>query len=93
MFPEGTRTSGGVVNEFRPGIGLLAKGSGAGVLPVFIRTDSDFLRKEWPVWRCPRLPVRVRLEVGEVLWMREGEGADDFLRRVERRFRMELGGS
>jgi long-chain acyl-CoA synthetase len=37
VFPEGTRSAEGKLASFRPGIGLLAKQSGAKVLPVAIR--------------------------------------------------------
>ena len=37
VFPEGTRSAAGQLARFRPGIGLLVKQSGAGVLPVAIR--------------------------------------------------------
>jgi long-chain acyl-CoA synthetase len=37
VFPEGTRSAQGRLAPFRPGIGLLAKQSGAKVLPVAIR--------------------------------------------------------
>lgn len=92
MFPEGTRTreKHGVLNPFRPGVALLAKSSGAGVLPVFIQTDSEFLRKGWSIWRCPSLPVRVEMGVGEVQRMRDGESVEDFSTRLEMYFRGDL---
>jgi long-chain acyl-CoA synthetase len=37
VFPEGTRSAEGTLARFRPGIGLLAKQSGASVLPIAIR--------------------------------------------------------
>jgi len=37
VFPEGTRSAAGELARFRPGIGLLAKQSGASVLPMAIR--------------------------------------------------------
>ena len=36
MFPEGTRTMTGDINEFQPGIGLLARHTGRQVLPIRI---------------------------------------------------------
>ena len=37
IFPEGTRSTQGELAHFRGGIGMLAKQSGAAVLPVAIR--------------------------------------------------------
>ncbi len=37
VFPEGTRSQSGQLASFRPGIGLLARESGAAVLPMAIR--------------------------------------------------------
>ena len=37
VFPEGTRSTNGALTRFRPGIGILAKQTGAAVLPVALR--------------------------------------------------------
>ena len=40
-FPEGIRSDDGTIGPFRPGIGLLAVGTGVPVVPVYLRgTDS-----------------------------------------------------
>ncbi len=93
LFPEGTRTrreSVGV-NEFRPGLALLAEQSGAPVLPVFITTTSRYLEKGWPIWRRPELPICIRLRVGEPIHIRPDEGTREFSARLEGIFRKELG--
>lgn len=93
LFPEGTRTrreSVGV-NEFRPGLALLAEQSGAPVLPVFITTDSRYLEKGWPIWRRPVLPILIKLSAGELVRIEPGEGAREFSARLEGIFRKELG--
>ena len=93
LFPEGTRTrreSVGV-NEFRPGLALLAEQSGAPVLPVFITTTSRYLEKGWPIWRRPELPICIKLSVGEPVHIQPGEGTREFSARLEGIFRKELG--
>ncbi len=93
LFPEGTRTrrdSVGV-NEFRPGVALLAQQSGAPVLPVFITTDSRYLEKGWPIARRPELPIRIRLRAGEMVRIGQGESVREFSERLEGIFRKELG--
>ena len=92
LFPEGTRTreENGVINEFRPGLALLAKQSGAPVLPVFITSNSKYLQKGWPIWRMPDLPITISLRVGEIEKIRPDERVRDFSQRLEALFRAEL---
>ncbi len=93
LFPEGTRTrrEHGLLNEFRPGLALLARHSGAPVLPVFITTDSRYLQKGWPIWRMPELPISITLKVGEIVTIGHEERVRDFSQRLEKVFRSRLG--
>ena len=93
LFPEGTRTrrERGVINRFRPGLALLAKQSGAPVLPVFLITDSPYLGKGWPIWKITELPVSVSFRVGETMTILPDERVRDFSERLEERFRHGLG--
>lgn len=92
LFPEGTRTrrEHGSINDFRPGLALLAKQSGAPVLPIFITTDSPYLGKGWPTWKIPKLPVSISIRVGEKVYIRPDERVRDFSARLEEMFRTEL---
>jgi 1-acyl-sn-glycerol-3-phosphate acyltransferase len=65
LFPEGTRTVRAPVNPFRPGITLIAKMAQVPIQTVIIETDSPYLRKGWPIWRTPPVPVRFRARLGE----------------------------
>jgi 1-acyl-sn-glycerol-3-phosphate acyltransferase len=93
LFPEGTRTrqENGVINPFRPGLALLAKHSGAPILPVFISSDSRYLQKGWPFWRMPRMPISISLRVGERIQIQPDEKVRDFSKRLEELFRKKLG--
>lgn len=93
LFPEGTRTrrERGSINRFRPGLALLAKQSGAPVLPVFITTDSPYLAKGWPIWKITDLPVSITFRVGETMTILPDERVRDFSERLEERFRGGLG--
>ncbi|GEM_PF-195471 len=52
IFPEGSRTWDGEIGPFRPGFALLARKSGAVVLPVAVEGAYH----AWPRWRAfPRL--------------------------------------
>jgi long-chain acyl-CoA synthetase len=59
VFPEGTRSAEGALARFRGGIGLLAKQSGAPVLPVALRGLGDLKtgRRRW--FRSGRIEVHV----------------------------------
>lgn len=92
LFPEGTRTrrEEGLINPFRPGLALLAKKSAAPVLPIFIRTDSAYSGKGWPIWRLSEFPVSITFEVGDTLTIRPEECVRDFTTRLEDCFRRAL---
>jgi 1-acyl-sn-glycerol-3-phosphate acyltransferase len=60
IFPEGTRSKTGELQEFKPGIGALVAGSDVSVLPCYL--DGAF--RAWPKGqRLPR-PRKVRLIIG-----------------------------
>jgi 1-acyl-sn-glycerol-3-phosphate acyltransferase len=64
VFPEGTRTTHAPIDPFRPGVTLIAKLAGAPIQTVFIDTDSPYLRKGWPIWRLPPLPIEFSVRLG-----------------------------
>ena len=64
VFPEGTRSPSGLLQPFRPGIGLLAVESGVPVVPVHIRGAHSILPKGSAV---PRRRGRASLAFGEAL--------------------------
>jgi long-chain acyl-CoA synthetase len=59
VFPEGTRSTEGLLARFRPGIGMLVKQSGAAVLPIAIRGLGELKtgRRRW--FRSGAIEVRV----------------------------------
>jgi 1-acyl-sn-glycerol-3-phosphate acyltransferase len=60
IFPEGTRSKTGEIQEFKPGIGALVAGRDVPVLPCYL--DGAF--RAWPKGkRIPR-PRKVRLIIG-----------------------------
>jgi cytidylate kinase len=62
VFPEGTRSRDGALQEVREGVGMLAIRSGAPVLPVAV-IDSDLM---WPRGRLlPRFGRRVTVRYGK----------------------------
>ncbi|HEX4756705.1 MAG TPA: AMP-binding protein [Terracidiphilus sp.] len=59
VFPEGTRSAEGELAQFRPGIGLLAKQSGAAVLPVAIRGLGELKMRGHGWFRSGSIEVRI----------------------------------
>ena len=60
IYPEGTRTTSGVVGPFKRGVGELVAGRDVPVVPCFI--DGAF--RAWPKGACLPRPRRVRLTFG-----------------------------
>jgi 1-acyl-sn-glycerol-3-phosphate acyltransferase len=92
LFPEGTRTRRDALwtNPFTGGCAIIAIRSGAPVLPVFIRSDSRYLEKGWPLWKRPSFPIRIRIDAGEPMTPFTGESAQEFTRRLQAVFENEL---
>ncbi len=61
IFPEGTRSVDGLLQDARPGVALLAARSGVRILPVGI-SNTDVLLGRGK--RLPRLGTRVTMRVG-----------------------------
>lgn len=89
IFPEGTRTSGPVIDSFKGGFALIAQRAGAPVQAVFIESNSGFLGKGWPLWRKPAFPLIYRARLGPALSV-EGD-LHDFVATLHDFYRRELG--
>jgi len=61
IFPEGTRSTTGEINDFKSGIGALVAGRDISVVPCFI--DGTF--RAWPKGRRVPTPRKIRLIVGD----------------------------
>lgn len=84
LFPEGTRTRRDArwINPLRGGCALIARRSGAPVLPVFVRSNTRFLEKGWPLWKRPEFPLQLSFELGDPLVPRPEESARGFTARL-----------
>ena len=60
IFPEGRRAPDGVIDQFRPGIGMIGSRLGAPVVPVRLDGVHNVLRVGWRMAR----PARVRVAFG-----------------------------
>jgi 1-acyl-sn-glycerol-3-phosphate acyltransferase len=88
LFPEGTRTIRAPVNEFRPGMTLMAHIAQVPIQAVIIETDSPYLGKGWPIWRLPLFPVVFRVRLGQRFAPQADHAA--LLRQIEAHFVEEL---
>lgn len=88
VFPEGTRTVAPPLNPFRPGVTLIAKMANAPIQTVFIDTDSPYLRKGWPLWRVPPLPIVFNLRLGQRFEPMQDSAA--LMQQLEQYFRQNM---
>ena len=89
IFPEGTRTLRGPVNDFKCGFAAMARMTGVPIQTVFIETDTPFLSKGWPVLRKPpRLPMHFTVRVGQRFEV--GDDVNAFVSSLQRYFVDEL---
>jgi len=92
LFPEGTRTRRGArwINPLGGGCALIARHAGVPVRPVFIRSNTRFLEKGWPLWRKPEFPIRLSFELGDAIQPGEHESAQEFTTRLQQVFEHNL---
>jgi len=92
LFPEGTRTRRDAlwVNPFKGGCAIIALRAQVPVYPVFIRSDTRYLEKGWPLWKRPEFPIRILITVGEALLPAPDESSQEFTARLQAVFEQEL---
>ena len=81
IFPEGRVFSREQPGEFRPGVALLARRSGAPVVPVQIRGSEE----AWPRGRAWPRPARVSVRIGSPIAPGEAghRATSDLIGRIE----------
>lgn len=89
VFPEATRTIRPPVNTLSGGYALIAKKANVPIQTILIETDSPYLRKGWPLFRRPPMPIRFRLRLGRRFSPRDD--VDSLVADMERYFIEELG--
>ncbi|MBK1723540.1 lysophospholipid acyltransferase family protein [Thiocystis violacea] len=65
LFPEGTRTTHSPINPIPTTTGTISRRAKVQVQTIIIETDSAFLAKGWPLYRCPPIPLNYRVRLGE----------------------------
>ena len=79
LFPEGSRSPDGRMQEFRPGVGFLAKETGTPVVPVHIQGAYQVMPRHQ---RLP-MPGKVRVRIGKPMTPGKQEDTRTFTARVE----------
>lgn len=72
IFPEGTRSPSGALQEAKEGATVLAVRSGAPILPIAIAGSQRF----WPKGKLPRPGRRMTVRVGETFTLSMPKGGD-----------------
>jgi 1-acyl-sn-glycerol-3-phosphate acyltransferase len=83
LFPEGSRSPDGRIQEFKPGVGHLANETGTPVVPMHIRGAYQVMPRGQKV----PLPGPVRVRIGKPMAPQPKEGSRDFTARVEKAVR------
>lgn len=83
LFPEGSRSPDGTIQEFKPGVGHLAKETGTPVVPIHIRGAYQVM----PRGQKLPLPGPIRVRLGKPMTPGAKEGSRDFTARVEKAVR------
>lgn len=83
LFPEGSRSPDGRIQEFKPGVGHLANETGTPVVPVHIRGAHRIMPKGQ---KLP-LPAPARVRIGKPMSPQPKEGSREFTLRVEKAVR------
>ena len=91
LFPEGTRTTQDPINPLKASIGIIAKHACVPVQVAIIETDSPYLRKGWPLFRRPNLPITYRVRLGRRF--DPPENVERFMTELQREFRQQLEGA
>lgn len=79
MYPEGSRSPDGSLQEFKPGVGHLATETRSPVIPIHVRGTHRVMPRGA---RLPR-PAPVRIRIGKPLHPGRDEGSRAFAARVE----------
>src|SRR5437667_726784 len=83
LFPEGSRSPDGRIQEFKPGVGHLAKETGTPVVPIHIQGAFQIMPRHQPL----PLPGPVRVRIGRPVTPQRSEGSPRFPARIEKAVR------
>ncbi|MGJ8654542.1 MAG: lysophospholipid acyltransferase family protein [Opitutaceae bacterium] len=92
IFPEGTRTESGHLNQLKSGAAGIARRANIGMQTVIIHSGSlNCLSKHQALWKPPTFPIFMRVEVGEIFHPQDYKTSQDLNRAVADYFVRQLG--
>src|SRR5260370_12412573 len=80
LFPEGSRAPDGRIQEFKPGVGYLAKETGTPVVPMHIQGAFQVM----PRGRRLPLPCPIRVRLVKTMTPQRAEGSREVTPRVDK---------
>lgn len=80
IYPEGTRSPDGRMQEFKPGPAYLAVENRTPVVPMHVRGSRRIMARGSTV----PLPAPVEIRIGRPLWPGQGEASRTFTKRIEK---------
>src|SRR2546423_12581618 len=83
LFPEGSRSPDGRIQEFKPGVGHLAKETGTPVVPMHIQDAFQAMPRHQQL----PLPGPVRVRIGKPMTPGPAEETSEFTARIEKAVR------
>lgn len=88
LFPEGTRTKHEAqwLNPFQGAVAVIAKRTGVPVIPVYIRSNSRFFEKEWPLYKKPEFPLHISFELGEAVYFSKEDDVHSFTDKLQQHY-------
>jgi 1-acyl-sn-glycerol-3-phosphate acyltransferase len=89
LFPEGSRSPDGRIQEFKPGVGFLARETGTPVVPLHIQGAYQVMPRHQPL----PVPGKVRVRIGKPMLPAREEDTREFTARVEKAVRALAAGS
>ena len=91
IFPEGTRTTRGVVlNPFKNGFALIAIRNQSPIHTVLIEKEYPYLAKGESLLAPTQLPITLRLKAGKVFYPKPGERPRELAARLQAYFQSTL---
>jgi 1-acyl-sn-glycerol-3-phosphate acyltransferase len=88
LFPEGTRTTGGVLGPLTDAVGAISRRTQVPVQAVIIEASAPFLGKGRATWALPAFPITYRARLGRRFDPPKDVRA--FTEELDRHFRREL---
>lgn len=87
VFPEGTRSTHVNVDNFKSGFALIAKRSKALINLMWMESPDDFMTREVPFWRIPKLTAEVTIDQMAQIDPARYRSASGIIEEVDRSYR------